>query len=125
MTTTAGTSENTSADDFTYAVTPAYTRYDQTERQHREDRHLDQLHQPAVLPRQLRPLEHRLASATIWFTGTQLDYIAMKGTTTGYAEIWVDGVKVTGTSPINLYASPAVYQRTSGPPARSPTVSTA
>ena len=52
-----------------------------------------------------------LASATIWFNGTQLDYIAMKGGTTGYAEIWVDGVKVTGTSPINLAASPAVYQQ--------------
>jgi hypothetical protein len=51
------------------------------------------------------------ASATITFLGTRLDYIAMKGTTTGYAEIWVDGVKVTGTSPINLHASPAVYQQ--------------
>ena len=51
------------------------------------------------------------ASATIKFVGTRLDYIAMKGTTTGYAEIWVDGVKVTGTTPINLYASPAAYQQ--------------
>ena len=51
------------------------------------------------------------ASATIKFVGTRLDYIAMKGTTTGYAEIWVDGVKVTSTSPINLYASPAAYQQ--------------
>jgi hypothetical protein len=52
------------------------------------------------------------ASATIKFVGTRLDYIAMKGTTTGYAEIWVDGVNVTGTTPINLYASPAAYQQT-------------
>ena len=52
------------------------------------------------------------ASVTIKFVGTRLDYIAMKGTTTGYAEIWVDGVKLTGTTPINLYASPAVYQQT-------------
>jgi Peptidase family M23 len=52
------------------------------------------------------------ASATTKFVGTRLDYIAMKGTTTGYAEIWVDGVKVTGTIPINLYASPAVYEQT-------------
>jgi hypothetical protein len=52
------------------------------------------------------------ASAIIYFTGTRLDYIGMKGTTTGYAEIWLDGVKVTGTSPINLYSSPAAYRRT-------------
>ena len=52
------------------------------------------------------------ASATIKFVGTRLDYIAMKGTTTGYAEIWVDGVKVTGTTPINLYSSPAAYKQT-------------
>jgi hypothetical protein len=52
------------------------------------------------------------ASATIKFVGTRLDYIALKGTTTGYAEIWVDGAKVTGTTPINLYASPVAYQQT-------------
>jgi IPT/TIG domain/N-acetylmuramoyl-L-alanine amidase len=51
------------------------------------------------------------ATAAIKFIGTRLDYIAMKGTTPGYAEIWVDGVKVTGTSPINLYSSLAAYQQ--------------
>ncbi len=32
------------------------------------------------------------ASATIYFTGTRLDLYAMKGTTTGIADIYVDGV---------------------------------
>ncbi len=47
------------------------------------------------------------ASATIYFTGTRLDWIAMKGTTTGIAEVYLDGVwKAT----INLAASTATYK---------------
>ena len=33
------------------------------------------------------------ASATIYFNGTRLDWIAMKGTTTGIADVYLDGVK--------------------------------
>ena len=47
------------------------------------------------------------ASATIWFTGTQLDWIGMKGTTTGMVDVWVDGVKKTT---IDLTASTTTYQ---------------
>ena len=46
------------------------------------------------------------ASATIYFTGTRLDWIAMKGTTTGIAVVYLDGVKKTT---INLAASTASY----------------
>lgn len=49
------------------------------------------------------------ADATITFTGTRLDWIAMKGITTGLADVYVDGVLVTST-PIDLGAAAAVYQ---------------
>ena len=44
------------------------------------------------------------ASATIYFTGTRLDWIAMKGTTTGIAVVYLDGVK---KATINLAATAA------------------
>jgi uncharacterized protein YkwD len=46
------------------------------------------------------------ASATIYFTGNRLDWIAMKGTTTGIADVYLDGVK---KATINLASSTAVY----------------
>ena len=45
-------------------------------------------------------------SATIYFTGTRLDWIAMKGTTTGIADVYLDGVK---KATINLAAPAATY----------------
>lgn len=47
------------------------------------------------------------ATATIKFIGTRLDWIAMKGTTTGIADVYLDGKKVTT---INLGATSATYQ---------------
>jgi outer membrane protein assembly factor BamB len=47
------------------------------------------------------------ASATIYFTGTRLDWIGMKGTTTGIVDVYLDGVKQTT---IDLTASTATYQ---------------
>jgi hypothetical protein len=47
------------------------------------------------------------ASATIYFTGTSLDWIAMKGTTAGSADVYLDGVK---KATINLAASTASYR---------------
>ena len=47
------------------------------------------------------------ASATIYFNGTRLDWIAMKGTTTGIADVYLDGAKVTT---IDLAASTATDQ---------------
>jgi uncharacterized protein YkwD len=46
------------------------------------------------------------ASATIYFTGTRLDWISMKGLTTGIAVVYLDGVK---KATINLASSTAVY----------------
>ena len=47
------------------------------------------------------------ATATIYFTGTRLDWIAMKGNTTGIADVYLDGKKVIT---INLAATKAIYQ---------------
>ena len=49
------------------------------------------------------------ASATVYFTGTRLDWVAMKGTTTGIADVYVDGERVTA---INLGAASASYDVT-------------
>jgi eukaryotic-like serine/threonine-protein kinase len=46
------------------------------------------------------------SSATIYFTGTRLDWIAMKGTTTGIADVYLDGVK---RATINLAAAVPTY----------------
>ena len=46
------------------------------------------------------------ASATIYFTGTRLDLIATKGTTTGIADVYLDGVK---KATIDLASLSAAY----------------
>ena len=48
------------------------------------------------------------ASATITFAGTKLDWIAMKGTTTGPADVYLNDVYQTT---VNLSSATAVYQR--------------
>lgn len=48
------------------------------------------------------------ASVTVTFTGTRLDWIAMKGTTPGKADVYLDGVLKTT---VNLASSTAVYQQ--------------
>ncbi len=47
------------------------------------------------------------ASATIYFTGTRLDWIAMTGSTPGIVDVYLDDVWQTT---IDLYSSPAHYQ---------------
>ncbi len=49
------------------------------------------------------------ASATITFAGTRLDWIAMKGTTTGLADVYLDDVYQTT---VDLSNPTAVYQQT-------------
>ena len=64
---------------------------------HRQGRVVDQLLQERGLRRKLRTLAHEspaAASATIYFTGTRLDWIAMKGTTAGVADVYLDGTLV-------------------------------
>ena len=49
------------------------------------------------------------AKATIYFTGTRIDWIGMKGTTPGIVDVYLDDVK---KATLDLYASPAKYQVT-------------
>lgn len=101
---------------YTFANMPPVTRYDATD---------PSIKKTGTWAEYLSPLSYLAsygrsatagASATIWFTGTRLDYIAMKGTTTGYADVYLDGIRITT---INL-SNPAgaLYQQnvwSSGP----------
>jgi len=49
------------------------------------------------------------ASATVYFEGTQIDYIAMTGSTPGIVDIYLDDVF---QETIDLYSSPAAYDQT-------------
>ena len=49
------------------------------------------------------------ASATVYFQGTQLDWIGMKGTTTGLVDVYLDST-TTKTTTINLTATKASHQ---------------
>jgi hypothetical protein len=49
------------------------------------------------------------ASATVWFTGTKIAWIGMKGGTPGIVDVYLDDVK---KATLDLYSSPAKYQVT-------------
>jgi hypothetical protein len=106
-----GATADTAKDDFTYTLAPPVVRYDQTDPNIVKTGTWADYGSPLSYLASYGRSSTASASATIWFTGTQLDYIAFKGTTTGYADIYLDGVKVTGTTPINLYSSPVAYQQ--------------
>ena len=118
VTVTVTAPSGTATTSYTYQVMPAINRYDQTNPYIvRNGTWANFTSTPSYDGSYGRSATSG-ASVTIWFTGTQLDYIAMKGKTTGYADIWVDNVKVTGSTPVNLTASVAVYQQnvwTTGP----------
>ncbi len=109
VSTAGGSSEDTASDDFTYSDTAHTVRYEQT------DPHLvysgtwDSFAKTSASGGSYGRSATGGASATIYFTGTRLDWIAMKGTSTGKADVYVDGAKVTPT-PINLAAATATYQ---------------
>ena len=96
---------------YTYQTAPDVTRYDQTDLNIVKTGTWANYASPGSYGTSYGRSSTSGASATIWFTGTQLDWIAMEGTTTGKADVYVDGVKVTGTTPVNLAASPAKYQQ--------------
>ena len=118
VTTPEGVTPISAADHFTFTDIPPVTRYDQLNN--------SDIVKTGTWADYTSPGSYDLsygrsstagASATIWFNGTQLDWIAFEGTTTGKADVYVDGVKVTPT-PINLAASPVKYQQkvwSSGP----------
>jgi L,D-transpeptidase catalytic domain/IPT/TIG domain/Putative peptidoglycan binding domain len=86
---------------------PAVTRYDQT------DEHIDYVgtwdtfERTAAYKTAYARANTRGASVTIYFNGTSLSWIAMKGSSTGKADVYLDDVF---QKTINLSASSAVYQ---------------
>ena len=113
VTTAAGTTPDTSADDFTYSVAPPTTRVDvpalTTGGLTTSGTWAAYTSASAYGGSYLRSSTSG-AYAVITFKGTELDWITMKGTTGAKADIYVDGVLATPT-PLDLYASPAVYQQ--------------
>ena len=63
------------------------------------------------------------AYVVIAFKGTKLDWITMKGTTGGIADIYLDGA-ATKKATVTSTRVPRSIRRTSGPPARLPTATT-
>jgi hypothetical protein len=110
VTAAGGGTEDSPNDDFTYTETPPVTRYDVATAN-------------ANLVKTGTWVEYTSlgswsgsygrsstssASATLWFTGTQIAYVAFKGTTTGYADVYIDNVKQTT---VNLTATAPTYQQ--------------
>ena len=110
--TTPGGASSTSGtdDDYTYVVVQTPTRYDQTTINIVKSGTWADYAATGAYSGSYGRSATSGASATIYFTGTRLDWIATKGTTTGYADVYVDGVKVTAT-PINLAATSVAYQQ--------------
>ena len=86
---------------------PTVTRYDQT------DEHIDYagtwdtFEKTAAYKTAYTRANTRGASVTIYFSGTRLDWIAMKGTSTGKADVYLDDVF---QKTVDLAAASAVYQ---------------
>jgi uncharacterized repeat protein (TIGR02543 family) len=106
VTTPGGTSATNPSDQFTYVV-PGPTRYDQTNGNIVYSGAWAPYTKTAAYNGTYGRSSTSGASATIYFKGTRLDWIGMKGTTTGYVDVYLDGVKKTT---INLNASAATYQ---------------
>ena len=106
VTAAGGFSADTSADDFTYIAAPSCSRYDQTDIHIVKSGTWTNYTSASSSGGSYGRSSTALASATIYFTGTRLDWIAMKGTTTGTADVYVDDVKV---ATVNLAASSATY----------------
>ena len=111
VTVTVTTPRGTADTSYTYQTAPDVTRYDQIDTHIVKTGIWANYASPGSYNASYGRSSTSGASATIWFNGTQLDWIAFEGTTTGKADVYVDGVKVTGTTPINLAASPVKYQQ--------------
>ncbi len=96
-------SSNTSADVFTFM-----TRYDQTDSRLGRSGTWATYSTSGAWKGSYGRSSTNGASVTITFNGTRLDWIAMKGTTTGIADVYLDDVFV---QTINLANPTAVYQQ--------------
>jgi hypothetical protein len=103
VTTAWGSSDSSgTADDFTYA-----NRYEQTDLRIVKTGAWSDFLKAAASGGSYGRSSTTGAKATIYFTGTGLDWVAMKGTSTGIADVYLDGVK---KATVNLAATTASYQ---------------
>jgi hypothetical protein len=116
VTTAGGTSPDTSADDFTYSAAAPVTRLDVV--------NTAALVTPgtswsgtwasfattAAFGGSYMRSSTAGAYVIVSFKGTRLDVLATEGTTTGIADIYLDGA--TAPMTVSLAATPAVYQQT-------------
>jgi IPT/TIG domain len=109
--TTAGGSSATAGtgNDFTYTAPVTSTRYDQTNPNIVKTGTWTDYPATAAYLGSYGRSSTSGASATIWFTGTKIAWVGMKGSTPGIVDVYLDGVKKTT---LDLFASPAVYQAT-------------
>ncbi len=110
-----GTTADLPTADFTYTTTPPVTRYDQPDLKIVKTGSWANYTSAASYMGTYGRSNTTGATATVWFSGTQIDWIAMTGTTTGTADVYVDGAK---KATVNLASSPAKYQQnvwSSGP----------
>ena len=111
-----GTTPDTAADDYTYTVTPVTTRVDVATTNPTTTPGFTWSGTWAAFTSSSAYGGSYLRSSTagasvlISFEGTKLDWISMKGTTGAKADIYLDGSS-TKAATIDLYASPAVYQK--------------
>jgi cell wall-associated NlpC family hydrolase len=106
VTAPGGTTANTAADDFTYQSAPPVVRYEQTDTRIVKFGTWTNFDKAAASGSSYGRAPTSDSSATIYFNGTRLDWIAMKGTTTGIAQVYLDGaLKAT----VDLRATTAVY----------------
>jgi subtilisin family serine protease len=110
VTAAGGTTPDTSADDFTYVDTPAATRIDAvlTNKAFVPSGTWGSYATTSAFGGSYLRSSTTGASVVIPFNGTQLDWIATKGTTPGAADVYVDNTKVTA---VNLAASAVAYQQ--------------
>ncbi len=105
VTVTAGglTSANTAVDDYTFL-----NRYDQTDSRFVYTGTWAAYSKTLAWKGSYSRSATGGASVTVWFNGTRLDWIAMKGTTTGIADVYLDDVYQTT---VNLGSAVASYQQ--------------
>ena len=78
--------------DVALAADPTVTRYDQTDEHIDYTGTWDTFEKTAAYETAYARANTRGASVTIYFSGTRLDWIAMKGTSTGKADVYLDDV---------------------------------
>jgi subtilisin family serine protease len=104
---TGGTTANTAADDYTYLTPPSRTRYEQNNGNIAYTGSWSTVTATSASAGSYRRSAMNAASITVYFTGTRFDWITTKNTTTGKADVYLDGVLQTT---VNLAASVTTYQ---------------